>query len=715
MAEVKTLTYVVEIDGKQVTKELKSVEDYNERIAQLKKDIDKQPIGSKAYKDLQKELKKTEGSLKVAQAANQSFLDSMASTPGIIGTIGQSLKGFGDQFSVLKGNALKFASAVGGNGVKAMKAFRIALASTGVGALVVALGALVAYFTQTEKGTRVIKVAMEALGVIVGNITSWFAELGEGMVNAFSNPKQALIDFGNLIKDQIVNRVMGMLELLPALGKAISLAFKGEFKEAAKTAGDAVGKVVLGVEDVTDKVGNMITNVVEQTKAAVKAGDRIVGLERKIRDTQQALLVRNAEIKKQLEEQRKIADNTTLSYDERAAALKKVNELNDELANNIVKEASLNEQLLQQQIALEGNYEKREELETQLAQATAERIAKEQEASIIRLEASQKQAEIDLQEIDRKRQIGDIIKQTNLETVQSEYDKQAQSLQAAREAAIAQLDLLRATEEEKLAVLKAYDELEAQLEIDRQNKINEILSGFEATEEEKAIAQIQKERDAKLKELEDYKATEEEKARLTAYYQGEIDKVREDSAKKAQELEELQLNAKLDLAKGALSVIQEVAGEGTAVGKAAAVAQTTIDTYQSATAAYKAMVGIPVVGPALAPVAAGVAIAAGLANVRKILSVSKDGKSSPSGGGGGGRGGNSALANYQSGSLSTRSGGFNGGGIVNTSPQLNANTQSVLNDNLSSSLQGGVKAYVVSSDITSQQQLDRKTQTRSTL
>jgi len=83
-------------------------------------------------------------------------------------------------------------------------------------------------------------------------------------------------------------------------------------------------------------------------------------------------------------------------------------------------------------------------------------------------------------------------------------------------------------------------------------------------------------------------------------------------------------------------------GESTAEGKALAIAATTIDTYQSATAAYKSLSGIPVVGPALGAVAAGVAVAAGLANVKKIMSVKvpggKDkGGTMPSGGPTGGQ------------------------------------------------------------------------------
>jgi TP901 family phage tail tape measure protein len=72
---------------------------------------------------------------------------------------------------------------------------------------------------------------------------------------------------------------------------------------------------------------------------------------------------------------------------------------------------------------------------------------------------------------------------------------------------------------------------------------------------------------------------------------------------------------------GIFKNLATLSAENSILYKAAAVTETTINTYASATAAYKAMVGIPVVGPILAPIAAGAAIAAGLANVAKIASL----------------------------------------------------------------------------------------------
>jgi len=58
--------------------------------------------------------------------------------------------------------------------------------------------------------------------------------------------------------------------------------------------------------------------------------------------------------------------------------------------------------------------------------------------------------------------------------------------------------------------------------------------------------------------------------------------------------------------------------KGFALWKTFAIAQALVDTYASATAAFKAMAGIPIVGPGLAIAAAAAAVGAGLANVAQI-------------------------------------------------------------------------------------------------
>jgi len=72
-----------------------------------------------------------------------------------------------------------------------------------------------------------------------------------------------------------------------------------------------------------------------------------------------------------------------------------------------------------------------------------------------------------------------------------------------------------------------------------------------------------------------------------------------------------------------LAKASEVFGKkGFMIWKQMSMAQAMVDTYASANAAYKAMAGIPVVGPGLAIAAAAAAVGAGLANVAAIMNTS---------------------------------------------------------------------------------------------
>ena len=66
--------------------------------------------------------------------------------------------------------------------------------------------------------------------------------------------------------------------------------------------------------------------------------------------------------------------------------------------------------------------------------------------------------------------------------------------------------------------------------------------------------------------------------------------------------------------------LRQTLGEQNALYKASATVNATIKTYEAANSAYAALAGVPIVGPALGAAAAGVAVAAGLANVAAINS-----------------------------------------------------------------------------------------------
>jgi hypothetical protein len=150
-----------------------------------------------------------------------------------------------------------------------------------------------------------------------------------------------------------------------------------------------------------------------------------------------------------------------------------------------------------------------------------------------------------------------------------------------------------------------------------------------------------------------------------------------------------------------LGALSELLGKETAAGKAAAVASATISTFLSAQKAYESTVGIPIVGPVLAPINAGIAIAAGLKSIKSILAVK-----TPMGGGG-----------ISAPSLSNPASGASGSQAqAPAAPSFNVVGTSGINQ-ISQSLgnQAPVKAYVVSNDVTTAQSLDRNIVNTATL
>src|SRR5690606_38982274 len=76
--------------------------------------------------------------------------------------------------------------------------------------------------------------------------------IGDKLLAALNDPKQALMDLGDTIKESLINRVKSFL----VLGEAFSLLMSGKFKEAAKKGTDALIQFSTGVTDATDKMVN---------------------------------------------------------------------------------------------------------------------------------------------------------------------------------------------------------------------------------------------------------------------------------------------------------------------------------------------------------------------------------------------------------------------------------------------------------------------------
>ena len=436
-----------------------------------------------------------------------------------------------------------------GSAVKAFGTLKGAIIATGLGALLVAVTSLVSYFSKTERGGDALAVVLGALGAVVGKLTDVLVKLGEKLFEAFQNPQQALKDFGKLLKENIVNRIEGLLELLPALGKAIGLALRGEFSAAAKTAADAAGKVALGVEDITDKVGAAVNATVEFSKslvAAAKEGARVADLLNAVEDAERALIVQRAKANKQIAEARFIADDLTKSTEERIAAVERAGALEEEVAAKEVANQKLRLQALK-------------------AQSRISEVNEEQLVAIAEAEA--RVLELEQASIARKRRLGTEVKGLRAEekAAADEKIKAEQEFAALQEKAASDFAL-----QQSASLDKAYE----MLLTDQQREINAVRDKYFA-----------------LLQLDELSA--EQRVALEEKQSAEIVAITKKTTDATTALEKAAQDSKAAMVNQSIDAVQGAIGAVFKNSKAVATANVIVDAAQAAVGIFKNSTSLP--------------------------------------------------------------------------------------------------------------------------
>ena len=521
------------------------------------------------------------------------------------------------------------------------KSLKVAIIATGIGALLIAVTALGQAFTRSEEGQNKFAKILGVIGSVTGNLLDLLADLGESIISVFENPKQALIDFKNAFIENITNRFTSALDTVGFLGKAIKKVFSGDFKgalEDAKSAGSSYIDSLTGVKNTIDKTTESVKSfnkeIVDDAKAAAKIADQRANAEKAARK----LIVERAQAEQDIARLREKAVNKEkFTAEERIAFLEEAGKISEDLA---AKETAVAKLRLQAKLT-----------ENSLTKSNKDDLneAAQLEASVIQLETQR----LNLQ------------KRLSTELLTARREASAQAKKDAKEEPVVVDEKLKKIQE----IQKAYKQ--KQEDADAETELQKI-----ALEEER-----------KLAELDRLKATEEQKAEVIAFYQNKIQDVKDKNAKQDEELGKLRTQQALGDAKNTFNQIAQLAGKDSKVGKAMAIASATISgvqgvmncIYNGTKITYNIRFpSIPIVQASLA----GLVAAKNIAAIKSI---------NPSGGGGG--------------SIPTQS---SGGG--STPPAFNVVGQSgetQLADAIGSQTQRPSRAYVVSNDVTTAQEMDR--------
>jgi len=528
----------------------------------------------------------------------------------------------------------KIQTFVMGTSTGALKAFRVALISTGIGALIVGVGLLIANFDKVQK---YVQMAVDK-----------FKGMGDGIKLLIS----------------VIFPFIGAIRLIVAGLEEMGLIDDDVTAKAKKN----TELRIKGLESEKNKLTDKYDSEIRLAKAAGKS-------------------------------------TVELEEAKRQAILKTLYALNEAERARIKSGDSTEEDIKKWNDRQKEITKLQEDSKVAEIEAETERQNKIKEAR----DAANQKARDDKKAADEKAKADEKTRLDNIKKINENYAKQIedfnattdlQKLELDKKRAEDELNALNASESDKLKLKEFYKLKEQELtknnnlaidaiNLEYDDKLKELQA---VTDEQKADLEeekLAKEEEKKILELEKLGATEEQKKSIRDYYAGVRLAKEQTDAEKQVQIDEMVKDAKIAIADRTLDLISEIAGKGSKIGKAVAVAQATISGVQGVQNAFTTANASPItsVFPAYPFIQAGLAGAFSLLQIKKIMSTDASGAS----------GASSASA--------SSSGG--GGGAAPPSFNLVQGTGSNQIAQGLASQTRPLQAYVVASNVTSQQEMDR--------
>jgi hypothetical protein len=225
-----------------------------------------------------------------------------------------------------------------------------------IGLIVGAISGLFAAFTKTERGARFMEKASGALSGAMSVLVGFVDAFVDVAVDAFNDPIGAIEDLWAALKENIVNRFEGLIDLFKAVGSGLKGIWDRDLpsiKKAAQDAATAIVQMNTGLdkeqqEDFADGVKKVTEEIFKQTQAYIDLANARRGVIRQNRELEKALQsIITEEGKLQI-----IADDTTRSFKEREAAAEAAREANEQRAALELQIAQNNLGLINREISL---------------------------------------------------------------------------------------------------------------------------------------------------------------------------------------------------------------------------------------------------------------------------------------------------------------------------------------------------------------------------
>jgi hypothetical protein len=321
-----------------------------------------------------------------------------------------------------------------------MKLLRVAWIATGIGAFVVAVTSLAAAFTQSEEGQEKLQRGLAVLGAITKQIMDSFADLGEAIIDAVSNPMESIKSLG-----------AGLL-------KFVTNPFK------------TVKDAVIGAK-------NSVKEFVDETVKEVKAIDQVTKARQKAHHIERDLLTERAEANREINDIRLEAEKRDqYNATERVALLKKAQSIEEEITQKEINAKKLLIQAQELEMAQGKNTiedkDKLAKLQAELINLDTKKLrsqrllqtqittAQNEEKAEKQRKIDEENAEIELANQKEQKRLDDIkaIRDAHEQKVKEEEAvKEEEKAILEKEKELLALEELNATEEQKATIIAYWD------------------------------------------------------------------------------------------------------------------------------------------------------------------------------------------------------------------------------------------------------------------
>lgn len=540
-------------------------------------------------------------------------------------------------------------------------AVKAAFAATGIGIIALVFD----MFKNNQKVLDIFNTAVTAIQYVFNDLFKLVEPLTVAIGKLFTDPVQGIKDLGKMIKDYVINYFNQAWDIIKNIGGALANLVTGDWeglKKNLKEIGTSVGDAILGSEGATEK---MIDNVKVATKEAAKLVDLLNQV--KLAEAELEKLREKGDLR--LEKLRQIRDDEARSITERIAANEELGKALEEQIQAELKLAKLKTEAARQEWIKTGLIENQAEY----IRAQANEIAIQN-----RLEGQRSEMLMNTNSLLREQKdIAKGVTETEME-LQDLRDEQARLMKANT---LEQLQFdLEALDKKKQATVEAI-ELELSQTAEGTARYQELLNEKAIIEETYNLNKLQKQQEVanEEKRIADETEAAKQAARLKTEEQD-----KQLAALKA-ERDKAVASAQLATVEAVLGAVGEIAGENAVIQKGIAIAEAVINTYKGAT---MALGSAP---PPYSFIMMGAVIAAGIASVVKIARQKIPKAKGDSGSGG----------NISANGAASSGGGRQPGSFAMVQPLSAQLTNAMSAENKPQ------RAYVVSGDIESANELDR--------